>query len=123
MQDPIYNYDEISDTLYISFAPGESATGVELNENFLLRINKSDRRVVGLSIFNYSIIAQRTESGPRSFPLTGLTQLSEDFRTIVLDILLRSPIKDILFASAYTPSMTESIPIASLRDVFPPVPA
>ena len=115
MQDPIYNYDEISDTLYISFAPGESATGVELNENFLLRINKSDRRVVGLSIFNYSIIAERTESGPRSFPLTGLTQLSEDFRTIVLDILLRSPIKDILFASAYTPSMTESIPIASLR--------
>ena len=39
MNEPILNYDEISDTLTILFFPGESATGIELNENLLLRIN------------------------------------------------------------------------------------
>jgi len=53
----IFNYDEISDTLYISFAPGETGTGVEINENLLLRINKAERRAIGLSIFNYSLLA------------------------------------------------------------------
>ena len=31
MKKPIFNYDEVSDTLYVSFAPGEKATGIELN--------------------------------------------------------------------------------------------
>ena len=39
MKKPIFNYDEISDTLYVSFEPGEKATGIELNEHILLRIN------------------------------------------------------------------------------------
>jgi len=39
-------YDEISDTLYVSFSPGEKATGIELNEHFLLRVNKMERRAV-----------------------------------------------------------------------------
>jgi len=30
MTQPIFNYDEVSDTLYVSFAPGEEATGIEL---------------------------------------------------------------------------------------------
>ena len=40
MREPVFNYDESSDTLTISFFPGESATGIELNDNLLLRINK-----------------------------------------------------------------------------------
>lgn len=121
--EPIFNYDEVSDTLYISFAPGEKATGIELNENVLLRIKKSERRAIGISIFNYSIIAQRTEIGMRSFPLTGLAELSEELREIVLDILHHSPVKDILSLSTYTPSLSESIPIASLLDISPLVAA
>ena len=123
MNEPLFNYDEVSDTLYISFAPGEKATGIELNENMLLRINKQERRAIGLSIFDYSIIAQRTETGLRSLPLTGLTQLSEGVREIVLEILQSSPIKEILAVSTYTPSLAESTPIASLREVSLLVPA
>ncbi len=123
MQEPIFNYDEMSDTLYISFAPGEKATGIELNESLLLRINKRERRVIGLSIFNYSIIGQRTDVGLRSFPLTGLADLSAELRDIVLDILQQSPIKEILAISAYTPSPAEMIPIVSLQEVSPLVPA
>ncbi|MEM7537798.1 MAG: DUF2283 domain-containing protein [Chloroflexota bacterium] len=74
MNKPIFNYDELSDTLYVSFFPGEKATGIELSDNILLRINKRNRYAVGLSLFNYSILAQRTEIGLRSIPLTGIKE-------------------------------------------------
>jgi len=110
-----FNYDEISDTLYVSFRPGEKATGIELNEHILLRINKSERRAVGLTFFEYSLLAQKTEIGPRSFPLTGLSEISDELREIVLDIIHRPPVSDILSLSAYTPSLLETIPISHLQ--------
>jgi uncharacterized protein YuzE len=39
MAEPIFHYDEASDTLYVSFTPGEAATGIALNDHMLLRIN------------------------------------------------------------------------------------
>jgi uncharacterized protein YuzE len=115
MNEPVFNYDEISDTLYVSFEPGTIATGIELNDHILLRLRKDDRRAIGLTFFDYSILIQRTEVGPRSFPLTGLEQLSDDLQEIVLDILHRPPVSDILSLSAYTPSLAETIPITSLQ--------
>lgn len=117
MTKPIFNYDEISDTLYVSFEPGEKATGVELNDHILLRINKNERRAIGLTFLEYSLLAQKTEIGPRSFPLTGLAELSDKLRETVLDILLRPPVSDILSLSTYTPSIVEAIPITSLQPV------
>jgi uncharacterized protein YuzE len=114
---PAINYDEESDTLYVSFAAGESATGIELNEHMLLRINKQDRRVVGLTLFDYSILAQQTEIGPRSFPLTGLADLSADLRELVIELLRTEPIRTILSVSAYSPSPVEVIPITSVQPV------
>ncbi len=117
MAEPVFNYDETSDTLYVSFAPGEPATGLELNDHILLRINKDERRAIGITFFEYSVLAQRTEVGLRSFPLTGLAHLSEELREIVLDILQRPPVSDILLLSAYTPSLLETIPITSIQPV------
>jgi len=121
MTKPIFNYDEMSDTLYVSFAPGEKATGIELNDHILLRINKRERRAIGLTFFDYSLLAQKTELGPRSFPLTGLIELSDELREIVLDILQRPPVSDILLLSTYTPSIVEAIPITSLQPVASPL--
>jgi len=115
MTKPKINYDEMSDTLYVSFEPGTKATGIELNEHILLRIDKNKRRVVGLTLFEYSLLAQKTDVGPRSFPLTGLSELSDDLRQIVLDILLSPPVSDILSVSAFTPSIVETIPITLLQ--------
>jgi len=117
MSTPILNYDEVSDTLYVSFSPGEQATGIELNDHILLRVDKKERRAIGLTFFDYSLLAQRTELGPRSFPLTGLAELSEDVREMVLDILQHPPVSEILFLSTYTPSLLEAIPITSLQPV------
>lgn len=112
---PLFNYDEPSDTLYVSFAPGETATGIELNEHILLRVHVLDRRAIGLTFFEYSLLAQRTEIGPRSFPLTGLADLSRELRELVMEILSKPPVNTILFVSAYTPSAVEMIPITSLQ--------
>ncbi len=114
MATPTFNYDELSDTLYISFSPGEKGTGIELNEHILLRVNKTERRAIGLTILEYSVLAQRTEVGPRSFPLTGLAELSDEVRELALDIVQRPPVSDILTLSAYTPSAAETIPITLL---------
>ena len=115
MTQPIFNYDEVSDTLYISFAPGDQATGIELTTHILLRFNKQEHEAVGLTFLEYSVLAQKTDIGPRSFPLTGLTELSEDLRDIVLDILQRPPVSDVLLLSSYTPSISEAIPIMLLQ--------
>lgn len=112
---PVLNYDEMSDTLYVSFAPGEPATGIELNDHILLRINKQERRAVGLTFLDYSLLAQTTEIGPRSFPLSGLAELSVELREMVLDILQRPPVSEILLLSSYTPSIAEAVPITLLR--------
>ena len=115
MEKPKITYDEMSDTLYVSFEPGTKATGIELNEHILLRINKNKRKAVGLTFFEYSLLAQKTDLGPRSFPLTGLSELSGDIRQIVLDILRTPPVRDIISVSAFTSSIAETIPITTLQ--------
>ena len=96
------NYDEVSDTLYITFSLGENVTGIELNKHILLRLNKKERRAIGLTFFEYSLLTQLTEMGPRSFPLTGLAELSEETRALVLEVLTHPPVSDVLHLSAYS---------------------
>lgn len=115
MSEATYNYDETSDTLYISFTPGEQATGIELTDHILLRLNKHERRAVGITLFDYSLLAQTTDIGQKNFPLTGLDDLSQETRAIVIDMLKQPPINEILTISAYTPSINEQIPIISLH--------
>ena len=115
MTRPATNYDEISDTLYMSFIPAVKATGIELNEHILLRIDKESRKAVGITFLNYSILIQKADFGPRSFPLDGLAKLTAETREIVMELLENAPLKEILSLSTYTPSFSEAIPITLLN--------
>ena len=115
MKTPNFNYDELSDTLYVSFESGVKATGIELNNNILLRIDKDDRKAIGITFLDFSLLAQKADFGPRSFPLTGLAELSDELRELVLEIIQSHPVKDILTLSTYTPTYSEPIPITSLQ--------
>jgi len=117
MDKPQITYDELSDTLIVAFEPGAQATGIELNEHILLRIDKKRRKAIGITFLDYSLLAQRADFGPRSFPITGLGKLSEDLRALALDILQKSPVNDILTLSTYTPSYTEAIPITWFQHI------
>ena len=115
MAEPVYNYDEESDTLYITFEPGAQATGIELTDHILLRLNKHERRAVGITLFDYAVLAQQTEMGPRSFPLTGLEEVPGEIRELVLDVLRQPPVSEILALSAYTPTLSETTPIIAIQ--------
>ena len=104
MHEPTIRYDGPSDTLHVDFAPGQPATGLELNENILLRVDKAGRAAVGLTFFNFSLLAQRTEMGPRSFALPGLSELPYDLRELALRLLLSEPVSEFLSVSAYSPA-------------------
>ena len=108
-------YDEPSDTLYISFAPGEAATGLELSDHILLRVDKRTRSAIGITLFDFSLLAQQTDLGPRSFPLPGLAKLSPELRELAVTLLQREPVSEYLSLSAFSPTAAETIPITILR--------
>lgn len=117
MSKPSIKYDEVSDTLTISFEAGVQATGIELTDHILLRINRSERKAISLVFFDYSVLAQETDMGVRSFPLTGLSNLSNELQETVFEILLHEPVSEFLRLSAYTLSIVETIPIISLQPI------
>ena len=123
-QNYTYTYDEDADILYISFAPGEKATtAVELNEHMLLRLNRREERVLGLTLMNFSVLVQMTEVGPRQFPLQGLQELEPEWREMVTHLLMESPLNSILKVSLYTASCEESMPIAFVDNAPQPLAA
>lgn len=115
MTEATFKYDEVADTLYITFIPGKKATGIALNDHLLLRVDKQARQAVGVTIFDYSYLAQPTEMGARSLPLSGLAELSGELRELSLEILRKPPVNSILLVSTYSPSLAEMVPIALLQ--------
>ena len=110
--------DEISDTLTVSFVSGVPATGIELTDHILLRISQTERKAISIVVFEYSVLAQKTEMGTRSFPIAaGLSRLTKQMQEIVFEILLQKPVCDFLHLSAYTLSLVETIPIVSLQGI------
>ena len=119
---PTYSYDKEADVLYISFSPGETPTAaVELNENILLRFNRTEKRAIGLTLMDFSVLVQLTRLGPRSFPLTGLKDLEPEWQETVIEIITTPPVNQVLKVSSYMPSPAEAIPITSVEK--PPIPA
>ena len=120
--EPTYSYDKEADVLYISFSPGEKATSaVELNDNILLRFNRAEQRAIGITLMDFSVLIQLTNLGPRSFPLNGLQELEPDWQEMVINIITKPPVNQILKVSVYTPSLTESVPIALVEKMPIPV--
>jgi len=120
-QEIAYFYDKEVDVLYISFSPGEKATtAVELNNNILLRFNRAEKRAIGLTLMDFSVLVQLTHLGPRSFPLSGLNELEPDWQDTVIEMITKLPVSQILKVSVYTPSLADTVPITWVEK--PPIP-
>lgn len=104
-------YDQEADILEIFFGENEPATGVELTEHIVLRLNKKAKRAVSLMVDDFSILTERTEYGPRSFPLDKLDELPEDLRELVLQLLTAMPVSQFLKVSHLQLSPTERVPL------------
>ena len=96
MAEPEIIYDEGGDTLYISFIPGEDGSGLDLNDHVLLRVDRRNRRAVGITLISFSLLANRSDDRPRGLPLSGLNELSPRLRELALEILRSPPVSDYL---------------------------
>lgn len=104
-------YDESGDMLDIFFGENQPATGVELTDHILLRLNRTTGRAVSLTLLHFSILTQQTEYGPRSYPLDKLEELPEDLRELVIRAVTTAPVNQFLKLSHFQESPTKHVPI------------
>lgn len=107
------SYDEISDTLYITFGKNREALGIALNEDFLLRIDPITHEPVGLTVLNYKQVAH---SDP--LPVDGLADLPSDLAETALKILKTPPIGQLVsLYKDHPPRIASRIHDSRIEDV------
>ena len=104
-------YDEGEDMLDIFFGENEPATGAELTDHILLRLNQKTARAVSLTICHFSILTELTEYGPRSFPLENLDDLPEALRELAVRVIMKAPVNQFLKLSNFQSSTTKRVPL------------
>ncbi|MDZ7291615.1 MAG: DUF2283 domain-containing protein [candidate division KSB1 bacterium] len=104
-------YDEGEDMPGIFLGENEPATGVELTDHILMRLNQNTGRAVSLTIRHFSILAERTEYGPRSFPLDNLDELPENLKDLVIRLVTTAPVNQFLKLSHFQESPTRRVPL------------
>ncbi|HEU4556247.1 MAG TPA: DUF2283 domain-containing protein [Longimicrobium sp.] len=109
MPGPEIFYDEPVDTLYLAFFPGEKATGLRLNNHIVLRVDKHNRRAIGITVLDFSMLAGRGGIGPHSYPLTELDELKPEPRELALELLHSPPVSDYLTVVACPPGEILSV--------------
>lgn len=104
-------YDQEADILEIFFGTNEVATGVELTDHIILRLNQQTKRPISLLLIDFSVLTERTEYGPRSYPLNKLDDLPETLRGLVLQLVTSLPVSQFLKVSHFQASPTERVPL------------
>ena len=104
-------YDQEADILEIFFGINEPATGIELTDHIILRLNQQTKRAISLLLLDFSILTERTEYGPRSYPLHILDELPESVRDLVLQLVTSMPIRRFLKISHFQASPTKRVPL------------
>ena len=109
-------YDESGDMLDIFFGENETATGVELTDHILLRLNRTNGRAVSLTLLHFSILTEQTEYGPRSYPLDKLEELP------AIRAVTTEPVNQFLKLSHLQESPMKRVPITYVESYhFAPV--
>ena len=103
-------YDEDTDIMEIVFGKNEAATGVELNDYMILRADRQARRAVSLTLLHFSILAELTEYGPRSYPLDKLEEAPDDLHELALRLVNSEPVNQFLKMSHFQASATKKVP-------------
>jgi len=84
-------YDPEGDILYVTFGQPTAATGYQLSDQLLLRVDPQTRRVAGLTIFNFSIHVRTA----REIPLPGIEEDSK-VKAFLLQVLGSLPVAHFL---------------------------
>jgi hypothetical protein len=106
-----FTYDQEAGILDIFFGANEPATGVDLTDHVVLRLNRQTRRAVSLTLLHFSILTEHTEYGPRSYPLNKMDDIAEDLRELVLHLITSMPVSQFLKLSHFQVSPTQQSPL------------
>ena len=98
-------YDPEGDILYITFGQAKAATGYQLSDQILLRIDPQTQKAAGLTIFNYSVHVQTG----RGVGLAGLEE-APDKAALLLSTLTSPPVSHFLSVT-----QKEAVTQATLR--------
>ena len=89
-------YDQEADVLEIFFGENQPATGVELTDYIIMRLDQKAKRAISLMFLHFSILTEQTEYGPRSYPLDNLDDLPEDLRQLIFHLVTSMPVNQFL---------------------------
>lgn len=105
-------YDTEADILEIFFGENGPATGIELTDQMILRIDQQQKRALSLMLLHFSILSQQTEFGPRNFAIDSLERLPAELRELVLRLLTSPPVNQFIKLSHLQLSPQEQRPLA-----------
>lgn len=109
-------YEAESDELDIYFGENRPATGIQLADHILLRLDRTEGKAVSLSFVDFSLLTRPTRYGPPSFRLDGLEDLPGDLREMALQIVTTPPVSYFLKAGAFYASLHQPpIPISYIE--------
>ena len=100
MQAQWWEYDPEGDVLDVYFGEKRPVWTIELTPNIRLSIDRTAREVTRLTFLDYTVMAEATEWGPRSFPILGLAGLPPVERDLVIELLKSPPVDQWLDVSA-----------------------
>ncbi len=118
MNEPIFTFDETTDTLAVLFHHADSIP-IQLNEYITIHVEITHPRTCGLTLFDYSLLISQTKFGSRCFPLVLLNNQPAALRNLVLHLLSEEPTSQIVSLGLYTPSLVDTMPVLSVKPVFP----
>ena len=104
-------YDEDADMLELTFGENCPARGIELTDQIILRVDPIAARAVSLTLLHFSILAEQTVYGPRSWALASLRQMPEDARELVLHVLTTPPVSQFLKLSQLQTAPAQFMPV------------
>lgn len=105
-------YDTEADILEIFFGENGPATGIELTDQMILRVDQQQKRALSLMLLHFSILSEQTEYGPRNFAVDKLERLPEELRDLVLGLLTSPPVNQFIKLSQFQLSPQERKPLA-----------
>ena len=109
-------YEAESDELNIYFGKNRQATGVQLADHILLRLDQAKGKVVSLSFTDYSLLTRPTLYGPPSFRLDGLDDLPDKLREMAVQIITTPPVCHFLKVGAFYASLHQPpVPISYIE--------
>ena len=111
MQPVRITYEPEGDILYITFGRSTAATGYQLSDQLLLRVDPKTHNAAGLTIFNFSVHA----AASRKLPLPGLDD-DPDSKALLMDLLTTPPVNHFLRVSKGKQKVSVTLRSPSLQE-------